>query len=51
MTQEELHRRAAELAERSRATSVRAAESLRDQWLTKPNRTHVVEKSEKRRSK
>lgn len=43
-TQEELHQRAAELAERSRATSALAAESLKAQWLTKPNGTHVIEK-------
>lgn len=43
-TQEELGRRAAELAERSRAASARAAEALRAQWLAKPNRTHVIEK-------
>lgn len=43
-TQEVLGRRAAELAERSRATSARAVEALRDQWLTEPNRTFVVEK-------
>ncbi|EIV25282.1 hypothetical protein [Mycobacteroides abscessus] len=43
MTQEELHRRAVEVAERSRATSALAAEALASQWLTKPNRTHVVE--------
>lgn len=46
-TQEELHRRAAELAERSRATSARAAESLKAQWLAKPNRTYVIEKNKK----
>lgn len=44
-TQEELGRRAAELAERSRATSALAAESLRAQWLAKPNQTHVIEKN------
>ncbi|MBN7388567.1 Uncharacterised protein [Mycobacteroides abscessus subsp. abscessus] len=44
MTQEELSARAAELAERSRATSALAAESLKAQWLTKPNGTHVIEK-------
>lgn len=43
-TQEELNRRAVELAERSRATSARAPEALRDQWLAKPNRTFVIEK-------
>ncbi|WP_457125833.1 hypothetical protein [Mycobacteroides abscessus] len=43
-TQEELHRRAAELAERSRVTSARAAEALRAQWLTAPNGVHVIEK-------
>lgn len=43
-TQEALNRRAIELAERSRAASARAAESLRAQWLTAPNRTFVVEK-------
>lgn len=47
-TQEDLNQRAAELAERSRATSALAVEALRAQWLAKPNRTHVVEK---RRSK
>lgn len=50
-TQEALNHRAAELAERSRVKSTRASESLRAQWLTEPNRTFVVEKSEKRRSK
>ncbi|QSM94328.1 hypothetical protein I3U40_00225 [Mycobacteroides abscessus subsp. abscessus] len=44
MTQEELHRRAVELAERSQATSARAAEALRAQWLAVPNGTHVIEK-------
>lgn len=44
MTQEELHRRAVELAERSRAKGARAAESLRDQWLARPNGVHVIEK-------
>ncbi|WP_202909680.1 hypothetical protein [Mycobacteroides abscessus] len=48
MTQEDLNQRAAELAERSKATSALAAESLRGQWLTVPNGTHVIEK---RRSK
>lgn len=43
-TQEELHRRAVELAERSREKSARATESLRAQWLTEPNRTFVIEK-------
>lgn len=47
-TQEELGRRAAELAERSRLASALAAESLKAQWLAAPNRTFVVEK---RRSK
>lgn len=47
MTQEELSARAAELAERSRATSARAAESLKAQWLTAPNGTYVIEKKEK----
>lgn len=47
MTQEELSARAAELAERSRVTSARAAESLKAQWLAAPNRTFVVEKKEK----
>lgn len=47
MTQEELNRRAVELAEQSRAKGARAAESLRAQWLAKPNRTFVVEKKEK----
>lgn len=44
MTQEELHRRAVELAERSRAKGALAAESLRAQWLAAPNRTFVIEK-------
>lgn len=44
-TQDELHRRAVELAERSRLSSALAAESLRAQWLTKPNGTHVIEKN------
>lgn len=44
MTQEELHRRSVELAERSRATSALAAEALKAQWLAEPNRTFVVEK-------
>lgn len=44
MTQEELHKRAAELAERSRLASALAAESLRAQWLAAPNGTFVVEK-------
>ncbi|WP_182878303.1 hypothetical protein [Mycobacteroides abscessus] len=43
-TQEELHRRAAELAERSRVTRARAAKSLKAQWLTAPNGVHVIEK-------
>lgn len=43
-TQEALNERAAELAERSRAKGARAAESLRAQWLTEPNRTFVIEK-------
>ncbi|MBV0917228.1 hypothetical protein KC238_08155 [Mycobacteroides chelonae] len=43
-TQEELNRRAAELAERSRVASALAAESLRGQWLTAPNGVHVIEK-------
>lgn len=43
-TQEELHRRAVELAERSKAASARAAEALASQWLTNPNETHVIEK-------
>ncbi|SID53725.1 Uncharacterised protein [Mycobacteroides abscessus subsp. abscessus] len=43
-TQEELGRRAAELAERSRLASALAAESLKAQWLVEPNRTHVIEK-------
>ncbi|SKH28876.1 Uncharacterised protein [Mycobacteroides abscessus subsp. massiliense] len=47
MTQEELGQRAAELGERSRATSALAAEALAGQWLTKPNQTHVIEKKEK----
>lgn len=47
MTQEELSARAAELAERSRVASARAAESLRAQWLAVPNETVVVEKKEK----
>lgn len=44
MTQEELGQRAFELAEQSRVTSARAAESLASQWLVAPNRTFVVEK-------
>ncbi|WP_202911279.1 hypothetical protein [Mycobacteroides abscessus] len=44
-TQEELGRRAAELAERSRLASARAAEALRAQWLSKPNRTFVIKKN------
>lgn len=44
MTQEDLNQRAAELAERSRLASARAAEALREQWLAKPNGTHVIEK-------
>ncbi|MBV6362767.1 hypothetical protein HZD78_22740 [Mycobacteroides chelonae] len=47
MTQEDLNRRAAELAERSRVKGARAAESLRAQWLAAPNGTFVVEKKEK----
>ncbi|MBV0918010.1 Uncharacterised protein [Mycobacteroides abscessus subsp. massiliense] len=47
MTQEDLNQRAVALAERSRATSARAAESLRAQWLAAPNGTHVIEKKEK----
>lgn len=47
MTQEELSARAAELAERSRAASARAAESLKAQWLAAPNGTYVIEKKEK----
>lgn len=43
-TQEALNERAVEIAERSRATSARAAESLRAQWLTAPNGVHVIEK-------
>lgn len=43
-TQEELNQRAAELAERSRAASALAAESLVSQWLVAPNGTHVIEK-------
>lgn len=43
-TQEELNQRAVEIAERSRATSARAAEALASQWLTNPNETHVIEK-------
>lgn len=43
-TQDELHRRAVELAERSQAKSALAAESLKAQWLAVPNRTFVVEK-------
>lgn len=42
-TQEALGQRAAELAEQSRTVTARAAEALRDQWLTEPNRTHVME--------
>lgn len=45
MTQEELNQRAAELAEQSRAKGARAVESLRAQWLAKPNRTFVIEKN------
>lgn len=45
MTQEELGRRAAELAERSRAKGARAAEALRAQWLSVPNGTHVIGKN------
>lgn len=44
MTQEELNQRAVKTAERSRVTSALAAESLRGQWLTEPNRTFVIEK-------
>ncbi|MBN7311784.1 hypothetical protein [Mycobacteroides abscessus] len=47
MTQEELGRRAIELAERSRVKSTHASESLRAQWLVEPNGTFVVEKKEK----
>lgn len=47
MTQEELGRRAIELAERSREKSARAAESLKAQWLAEPNGTHVIEKNKK----
>lgn len=43
-TQEDLNQRAVELAERSRLSSALAAESLRAQWLARPNRTHVIEK-------
>lgn len=43
-TQEVLGRRAVEIAERSQAKSALAAEALRDQWLAKPNGTHVIEK-------
>lgn len=43
MTQEDLNQRAVELAERSRLASALAAEALRGQWLTTPNRTHVIE--------
>lgn len=42
-TQEALGQRAAELSEQSRVVTARAAESLRDQWLITPNRTHVME--------
>lgn len=41
MTQEELNQRAVKTAERSRVTSALAAESLKAQWLAKPNRTYV----------
>lgn len=44
MTQEELGQRAAELAEQSREKSALAAESLKAQWLARPNGTHVIEK-------
>lgn len=44
-TQEDLSQRAAELAERSRATSALAAKSLKAQWLTAPNGVHVIEKN------
>lgn len=44
VTQEDLNQRAVELVEQSRVTSARAAESLRAQWLAKPNRTFVIEK-------
>lgn len=43
-TQEALNQRAVELAEQSRVTSALAAEALRDQWLARPNLTHVIEK-------
>ncbi len=49
MTQEELHRRAAELSEQSRTKSALAAESLKAQWLAKPNRTYVIEKSKEKK--
>ncbi|SIG37362.1 Uncharacterised protein [Mycobacteroides abscessus subsp. abscessus] len=42
-TQEALGQRAAELAERSRAASALAAESLKAQWLITPNQTHIME--------
>ncbi|SKX74229.1 Uncharacterised protein [Mycobacteroides abscessus subsp. abscessus] len=46
-TQEALGQRAAELAERSRATSALAAEALRDQWLRVPNQTYVIKEGSK----
>ncbi|SLJ13448.1 hypothetical protein [Mycobacteroides abscessus] len=46
-TQEDVNQQAAELAERSRATSALAVEALKAQWLAAPNRTFVVEKKEK----
>ncbi|NOS09343.1 hypothetical protein [Mycobacteroides abscessus] len=45
-TQEALDLRAAELVEQSRRVTARAAEAPRDQWLTEPNRTHVIESKE-----
>lgn len=46
--QEALGLRAAELVEQPRTTSARAAESLKAQWLTEPNRTFVVENKEEK---
>ena len=49
MTQEELSARAAELAERSREKTARAAEALAGQWLTAPNAVHVIEKNKEKK--
>ncbi|CPW82803.1 hypothetical protein [Mycobacteroides abscessus] len=46
-TQEALGQRAAELAELSRTVTARAAEALRDQWLTAPNQTYVIKEGKK----